>query len=622
MNPILFRRAHAGAPAAFSLSVAAIAAIAAIATPAGAQTAAERISVTATRVPTRVSDVVADITVIDREQLDRAAGRTLVELLSQQPGLQFSSNGGLGKSSSLYIRGLEARHTLLLVDGVRLYSATLGTPSFDNLPLEAIDRIEIVRGPMSAVYGSGAVGGVVQIFTRSGAQGLTANAKAVLGTHDFAQTSAGVAFGNNTFSAAAQVQHVDDKGFSATNANVPFGSYNPDRDGFRQTGGSLRLGWKPLAGWDVSALALQSKGVTGLDDGAPGEARAELENRVASLAVRGEMLRGWTTRLSAAQSVDIYNTLSSASAFSTLGAIQSQIQQTSWENTVATSIGTALVLVERQQETASRAGASFSVSDRRIDGLALGLNGAAAGRAWQASVRRDRNSQFGGNTSGALGYAVAVLPALRVGGSLAKSFVAPSFNQLYYPGFGNPLLLPEEGRHAELNLRWTLGQQAFKLAAYRNGYRGYISSGPAPVNLPYAQINGVTLGYESQWRDVALTASYDHVDPRNTTEGNANNGKLLPRRAPNAARLGADWAAGVWSAGATVAGFSSRYDNTANSARLGGYGTLDLRGEWTLSRELKLGLKLNNVADKVYVTALGYNQPGREAFVSLRWALR
>jgi vitamin B12 transporter len=597
--------------------------IAAAAAPGQAQTAAgDRITVTATRVPTKVSDVVADITVIDRAQLERAAGRTLVDLLSQQPGLQFSSSGGLGKNSSLYIRGLEARHTLLLVDGVRLYSATVGTPSFDNLPLEAIDRIEIVRGPMSALYGSGAVGGVVQIFTRSGVQGLTANAKAVLGTHDFAQTSAGVAFGDSSFNAAAQVQHVNDKGVSATSPNAPFGSYNPDHDGFRQTGGSLRLGWKPMAGWDVSALALQAKGVTGLDDGPGGEARAELENRVASLAVRGDLLKGWTTRLSAAQSVDIYNTLSSASAFATLGAIQSQIQQTSWENTVATPIGTALVLLDRQQETVSRAGAPFSLSDRHIDGLALGLNGAAAGQVWQASLRRDRNSQFGGNTSGALGYAYAVLPTLRVGASLAKSFVAPSFNQLYFPGFGNPLLVPEEGRHAELNLRWALGEQAFKLAAYRNGYRGYITSGPAPVNLPYAQINGVTLGYEGQWRDVALTASYDHVDPRNTTEGNANNGKLLPRRAPNAARLGADWTAGAWTAGATVTAFSSRYDNTANTVRLGGYGTLDLRTEWAVTRETRLGLKVNNLGDQAYQTALGYNQPGREAFVTLRWALR
>jgi vitamin B12 transporter len=584
-----------------------------------AQSVAQTVTVTATRVPTPLSEVVADITVIDREALERAGGRTLVELLSQQPGLQFSSNGGLGKTSSLFIRGLEGRHTLLLVDGVRVYSATVGTPSFDNLPLEAIERIEIVRGPMSALYGSGAVGGVIQVFTRSGAQGLSGNAKAVLGSHDFAQASAGVSFGDRSFNAAAQVQHVDAKGVSATNSMVPFGSYNADRDGFRQTGGSLRLGWQPLAGWSVTALALQARGVVGVDDGPGADARAGLDNRVTSLGVRGAVLPGWTTRVSVAESVDAYDTLSSASAFAALGAIESQIRQFAWENSLVTPVGTALVLLDRQQETVSRPGAPFSVSDRHIDGLALGLNGAAAGHVWQGSLRRDRNSQFGGKTSGALGYGYTVLPTLRIGASLAQSYVAPSFNQLYYPGFGSPTLLPEEGRHAELNLRWTLGEHAFKVATFRNRYIGYITSGPSPVNLPLARINGVTLACEGQWRDVALTASYDHVDPRNATDGNPNNGKLLQRRAQDAARLGADWAAGAYSAGATLAAFSHRYDNTANTVRLAGYATLDLRAEWALSRVWKLGLKLNNLGDQRYETALGYDQPGREMFVSLRY---
>ena len=212
------------------------------------------------------------------------------------------------------------------------------------------------------------------------------------------------------------------------------------------------------------------------------------------------------------------------------------------------------------------------------------------------------------------------MPTLRLGGSLAKSYVAPSFNQLYFPSFGNPLLLPEEGRHSELNARWSIGEQALRVALFRNRYRGYITSGPAPVNLPYAQIDGLTLGYEGQWRDLALSASYDHSNPRNATEGSADNGKLLQRRAQDIARLGLDWSGGAWSAGGTAAGFSHRFENTANTVRLGGYATLDLRAEWALAPQWKLGLKLNNVGDQRYETALGYNQPGREAFITLRYA--
>jgi len=605
-------RRRAAAPAIAACLLAAAAA-------ASAQTV---ITVTATRTPVLASEVLADITVLDRAAIERAAGRTLSELLAQQPGLQLSSNGGPGKTSTVFIRGLEGRHTLLLVDGVRVGSATVGTPSLDNLPLEAIDRIEIVRGPLAALYGSGAVGGVVQVFTRSGTPGLTGNAKAVVGSHDYGKVSAGIGFGDGRFDAAAQVQHLDVRGVSATNAKVPFGSYNPDRDGFRQTGGSLRLGWRPLADWRVDALALQSRGISGVDDGPGADARAELENRITSLTVHGKPLPGWDLRVSASEAVDAYSTLASASAFTDIGTIQSTNRQFSWENSTATPLGTALLLAERLEEVVSRPGTPFDVSNRHIDGVALGLTGSAAGHSWQGSVRRDRNSQFGGHTTGVLAYGYAVLPQLRLGASGGRSYVAPSFNQLYYPAFGNPLLQPEEGRHAEINARWTLGAHGMRAAIYRNRYRSFISSGPQPVNLPLAEIQGATLAYEGQWRDVALAASIDHTDPRNATAGNANHDKLLPRRAKDALRMAADWQAGAWTAGATASMFSYRYDNAANTTRLGGYGTLDLRAEWALQRDLALGVKLNNVGDKRYETALGYDQPGREAFVTLRYAVR
>jgi vitamin B12 transporter len=580
------------------------------------------IVITATRSPLNASDAVAEITVLDREALDRAAGRTLVEVLAQQPGLQFSSNGGVGKTSSLFIRGLEARHTMLMVDGVRIYSATVGTPALDNLPLEAIDRIEIVRGPMSALYGNGAVGGVIQVFTRRATSGPTANAKLTLGSHDYGLASAGLGYGDGTFDIAAQVQGLSTRGVSSTNPNEPFGGYNPDRDGFRQQGGSVRLGWQAGGDWRVEALALESRGLTGVDDGPDASAQARLATRVSALSAAGTVLAGWKTRLAASKAVDIYDTVSSASPYGELGAIATRQQQLSWEHTVATRLGTLLALADRLDEHVSKPGDPFDVSDRHIDGLALGLDGAAGGHTWQASLRRDRNSQFGSAQTGALGWGYAVLPAWRVGVAVGSSYVAPSFNQLYYPGFGNPLLLPEEGRHAELNARYTAGEQSVRLAVYDNRYRSFITSGPQPVNLPEARIKGLTLAYDGRWREVTLAASIDHTDPRNTSVGTSNLDKVLPRRARDIARLGADWQAGPWTAGATLGAFAHRYDDPENTADLGGYVTLDLRAEWQFAPGLALGAKLNNAGDKAYETALGYNQPGREGFVTLRWSLR
>ena len=287
--------------------------------------------VTATRTPLRVGDAVAEVTVIDRTMLERATGRTLVEVLAQQPGLQFTSNGGLGKTSSVFIRGLEARHTLLLVDGVRVSAETVGSPSLDNLPLEIVDRIEIVRGPMSSLYGNNAMGGVIQVFTRRGRPGLHPNASVVGGTNRYGQASGGIAFGEGAFDAAVQLQHTQNRGFSATNEHVPFGMYNPDDDGFRQNGGSVRLGWQVVPDWRLEGLAVESDGETGYDDGPGVDARAALRNSLQSIQLQGRVTADWRTRLSAARSFDEYDTLSSASPWATLGPVTTTQKQYAWE---------------------------------------------------------------------------------------------------------------------------------------------------------------------------------------------------------------------------------------------------------------------------------------------------
>jgi vitamin B12 transporter len=587
-----------------------------------AHAAQDTVVVTASRSPERASAAVAEVSVIDRATLDRSAGRTLVEILAQLPGLQFSANGGLGKSASVFIRGLEARHTLLLLDGVRIGSATLGTPSLDNLPLDTVERIEVVRGPMSALYGSDAVGGVIQIFTARGKPGLQPVARISAGSDRYGQASAGIGYGQGGFDASLQVQHTETRGFSATNSKVQFGQYNPDRDGFRQDGGSLRLGWQFAPDWRVEALAVESNGRTGYDDGPGTDAQAGLHNSLRLLQLSGRPMADWHSQLSLSRATDAYDTLSSASIYATLGAIETRQTQLSWENRIATPIGTALVLVERLAQQVSRPNQPFALSDRTINGLALGLNGQAAGHSWQAALRRDQNSQFGGQSTGALGYAYQLAPAWRAGLSYGTSFVAPSFNQLYYPGFGNPLLQPETGRQTEAHLRWAEGAHSVRATVYENRIRGYISSGPAPTNIPRTRIPGVTVAYEGQWNALKLGASLDHLNPRNDTAGSANFDKLLPRRAQNMAKAQADWTSGAWVLGASLSGYSERFDDPANSLRLAGYATLDLRADWAVAPDWTLGARVNNVANRVYETAYGYNQALRQGFLTLRYQPR
>src|SRR4051812_19301613 len=181
-------------------------------------------TVTGTRTATRADDMVSDVRVIDRQAIEAASARTLVELLARTAGVQASSNGGRGKTSSLFIRGTESRHTILLVDGVRYGSATAGTPSWETIPIEMIERIEVLKGPASALYGSEGVGGVVQVFTRKGRDGVHPNAALTVGSEHHWTAAAGVQGGQGALKYSVGLQRLRERGFSATNPAVPFGN--------------------------------------------------------------------------------------------------------------------------------------------------------------------------------------------------------------------------------------------------------------------------------------------------------------------------------------------------------------------------------------------------------------
>jgi vitamin B12 transporter len=581
---------------------------------------AETVVVTATRTPQRVDQALAQVTVIDRARIEAASGRTLAELLAGESGVQSWSNGGLGKNASVSLRGLESRHTLLLIDGVRYGSATLGTPSWDNIPLDAIERIEIVRGPMSGLYGSEAVGGVIQIFTRRGQQGFHPEFAATLGSRSYGELAAGARFGSGLVDGSLRLQHRRTDGFSATNPKLP-SNYNPDDDGFDQTSVNGRIGVR-LGDWRADATLLKTEGTNHYDDGAGVDTRAALRTEVMSLQLAGPVTSAWRTSVRASRSRDDFETLASASAFSTLGTIGTTQTQFGWENQINTPLGTALVLAERVQQEVERPGTPFAVSERSVTGLALGINGEAGAHGWQANVRRDRNSQFGGQTTGSLGYGYELAPGLRATASFGSSFVAPSFNQLYFPGFGNPNLLPEEGRQREVGLVWRNGPITSRVAYFDNRIRGYISGGPLPTNIPRVKVDGISASVDAVLGAWTLAGSIDSIQPVNATEGTANFGRILPRRVQDGGRLAVDWRGGGFTLGGSLQAFGERFDNANNSTRLGGFAMLDLRAEWAFARDWVLAARLNNALGKTYETVFGYNQPGREGFVTVRWAPR
>jgi vitamin B12 transporter len=377
-----------------------------------------------------------------------------------------------------------------------------------------------------------------------------------------------------------------------------------------------------LGDWRADATLLKTEGTNHYDDGAGVDTRAALRTEVMSLQLAGPVTSAWRTSVRASRSRDDFETLASASAFSTLGTIGTTQTQFGWENQINTPLGTALVLAERVQQEVERPGTPFAVSERSVTGLALGINGEAGAHGWQANVRRDRNSQFGGQTTGSLGYGYELAPGLRATASFGTSFVAPSFNQLYFPGFGNPNLLPEEGRQREVGLVWRNGPVTSRLAYFDNRIRGYISGGPLPTNIPRVKVDGISASVDAVLGAWTLAGSIDSIQPVNATEGTANFGRILPRRVQDSGRLAVDWRGGGFTLGGSLQAFGERFDNANNSTRLGGFATLDLRAEWAFARDWVLAAKLNNAGGKTYETVFGYNQPGREGFVTLRWAPR
>lgn len=577
--------------------------------PAWSQTALPAVVVTATRSETRADDLVSDVTVITRDMIEASTARTLAELLARSAGVQISSNGGLGKASSVFIRGTEGRHTILLVDGVRLGSATLGTPSWDTIPVDMIERIEVLKGPGSALYGSDGVGGVVQIFTRKGRAGFHPYAALTLGSRGHALAAAGVSAGRGALRYALAVQRQQEKGFSATSPRAQFGNHNPDPDPFMQDAINASIGYSISQAWSVDAGLLHADGISSYDDGPDLDSRSDVRALTVHAGVKGRLTQDWRSELRFTQGHDSSDTV--VAKFP--GSFRTRQSQWTWQNTIDSPLGTVLAGLEQRVQKVGGSTA-YDVNRRTIDSAFAGVNGHAGDHSWQVNLRHDSNSQFGGSKTGLVGYGYRITPAWRVHASHGTSFVAPSFNQLYFPGFGNPALQPERGRNTDVGVTWAASGHEVRLVRFDNRIRGFLTNTTSPTNVPRARIEGWTLGYQGRFDAVGVHASFEGLDPRNEVSG-----KQLPRRARHQATLGADHGVGPWRFGGSLLRVGTRFDDAANKLPLEAYTTADLYATWQVGRDLSLQAKVNNVTNKRYETAYGYQQPGRGAYLSLRW---
>ncbi len=572
--------------------------------------------VTATRTSQTVDSSLAAVTVITREDIDRQQVKTLPELLRGIPGVDLTTQGGNGKLTSVFMRGTNSGHVLVLVDGNRIGAATNGGISWEFLPLSEIERIEIVRGPRSTLYGSDAIGGVIQIFTRHGRGPAQPRASVTAGSYHTWETTAGVsgASGDTRYNLSASRFATD--GFNARQPVVEFGAplNEPDRDGYQNSALSFSLDHRLSGNTEVGLHGLRATGHADYDS--TGNNRDQFVQEAGGVRLGFQPLSSWHSRLNLGHGLDDRRSSRVGGGTATPTRFSTTKQTFSWQNDFALTPQQLLTLGYDRLEDRVASTTAYTVNRRETHGLFGQYQARFGGHDLNVGYRNEDNDQFGEHHTGTLGWGYALSDSLRLVASRGTAFRAPSFNDLYYPGYSNPNLRPEESRSTEIGLRGNHRPFFWAVHAYRTDVTDLIAldSSFIPQNINKARIEGAEIELGTALRDWRLTGSLGYTDPRNV-----DTDKLLPRRSRQSARLQADRQFGKYAYGLEILAQGPRFDDTANTTRLGGYGLLNARMRYQLERHWHLQARLENILDKTYQTVASYNTPERSVYLTLSW---
>jgi len=586
-----------------------------------AQNQDEAVVVTASRLPQPRSETLQPVTIITAEDIAKAAQQTLVEVLQALGGVEIASNGGFGQPSSVFMRGANSGHTLVLVDGMRIGSATLGTTALENIPLNQIERIEIVPGQLSGLYGSDAIGGVIQIFTRNGKYAPSASVTAGAGTYSTSSVTAGVNRTTGSADFSLSVGYVGSDGFDATKPGA-FG-HDPDRDGYRNQNFSGKIAYHLDTRNELGVTVFQSDGHTHLDNDPTIDAVNHQTLSAFSVYSSNEITSAWKSLLRAGQGQDKSTT---TGVFPSVFATRQP--QYTWQNDIKLGPGTAIAGAEYLIQDVT-SDSTFAQNQRTIKSAFAGYLGAFGKHDLQANVRVDDNSQFGSHTTGLLGYAHRLTDELRFRVGAGTAFKAPTFNDLYAIDptgsfTPNPNLRPESSHSKEAGVSYQMGTNRFS-ATYFDSHIDdliiFVVTDPATFagtvqNLESARIRGVELGYQGSF---AALQAYTRVTLQNPVD--EATGLMLPRRAKEFGSAGLSKTSGSWTLGGEVVASSARFDQAgeAEGSRMHGYALLNLTASYALDREWSIRARWNNVFDREYELAQNFNTPGSNVFVAIQY---
>ena len=576
------------------------------------------VTVTATRSEHKS---MSSTTVISRQDIERKQIRTIEGALRGVAGINISNNGGVGKQTSIYLRGTESDHILVLIDGVRAGSATSGAAAWQHIPVSEIDSIEVIRGPKSSLYGADAIGGVIHIHTRN-----ASNAKAKIsptfsvggGSYGHYKVQGGVSGKVGKAWYNLNASHEQTEGFNSCAGALSYGCFTnePDRDGYENHAASFRLGYQ-LTDWlSLEGHTLYSGGSTEYDGSFQNE--ADYTQLIYGGKAVIQALDFWKIDLSAGASQDkSTNFLNGLKK----GVFDTQRVSFSALNNFTLAPEHIFSLGYDFLDDSIESSNTYAETSRNNHAVFIQYQGEFLQNQVQVAYRSDHNEQFGQNSTWNASWGYDFNNGILVSASYGTGFKAPTFNELYFPGFGNSQLKPEKSESYEIGIKGDHDKWNWSLNGYLTNIDNmiaYDSSIFLPNNLSKAQIMGLEAVVGGEIYDFDIQLNYNALDPK--SKDVATSGNVLARRAQQLFRIDVDRQIGDASIGTTVNFEGRRFDDLQNTREIAAFVTWDLRAEYQLLEQFTLQGSVDNILNTQYQTASGYNSAGVTVFVNFKYA--
>lgn len=576
-------------------------------------------------------EAISASTVFTRKDIERLQARNVPDLLNRVPGVVTRNSGGLVSYS---VRGTKSAQTLVLIDGQRIASAASGIARLDYLSIDNIERVEVTRGARSALYGADAIGGVIQIFTRRGEAGLTPSVRLAAGSAQTYQRSASLSGGDERtrFSLGASLD--ESHGHDSTRDNVGADS---DGDGSRNKAQYFNLDHRFNDAWQAGLNFNEQHGKNEYDDAyeqVPAEPEDQFRVSSTSGFLQGQLNEMWNSRLELGKSYDRNKAVGAAMPWNN-GLNATTRHSATWLNRLDLTSGNELTLGGDWYKDELDSSTTYAEDSRTNQAGLFQYRFTGEQFFSELGMRHDDNQRYGTQNSwnGALGLALESNQQWLL--SYSEGFRAPTFSDLYYPGFSNPDLKAETSKTWELQWRAEIGGSQLESSIYRNDINDLIAyKGNSTENIGQARINGFETSLNQELFGWQTSLGFSLVDSRNRDNGQTL--QLTPKRS---IFFDMDRPFGDFSAGASWRAVSQSYDYNANyntgRQTVPGYGLVDLRSSWQASNSVRFDLQLNNVFDKDYYTSLyqrfdanyvqdpsvpyGYKEPGRTGLLAVTW---